>query len=100
MIMVVFLSLFAGVSCVQEAKIQRVDFSKGSLQVAENGRFLVYQDGTPFSFFADTAWQLFHRLTREEIEFYFQNRVKKALPLFRRLYWLNWMACKPRTGMV
>lgn len=83
MIMVVFLSLFAGISCAQKAKIQYVDFSKGMLQVAENGRFLVYQDGTPFSFFADTAWQLFHRLTREEIEFYFQNRVEKGFTVIQ-----------------
>ena len=83
MIMVVFLSLFAGVSCVQKAKMQQVDFSKGNLQVAENGRFLVYQDGTPFFFFADTAWQLFHRLTREEIEFYFQNRAEKGFTVIQ-----------------
>src|SRR5690606_7662212 len=47
-------------------------------QIAENKRFIVHQDGTPFFFFADTAWQLFHRLTREEIESYFQNRANKG----------------------
>ncbi len=77
-IIVVFLCLCAGTSCIQKAKIQSADFSRGKLQIAENKRFIVHQDGTPFFFFADTAWQLFHRLTREEIEFYFKNRANKG----------------------
>lgn len=48
------------------------------LKVSENGRFLCYEDETPFFFLGDTAWELIHRLNREEIEFYLENRSKKG----------------------
>ena len=35
--------------------------AKTRLAVSENGRFLVYGDGTPFFYLADTACELFHR---------------------------------------
>ena len=34
------------------------------LRVSESGRFLVTEDGRPFFYLGDTAWELFHRLTR------------------------------------
>ncbi len=37
----------------------------------------MHEDGAPFFFLGDTAWELFHRLTKEEAEFYFQDRAKK-----------------------
>ena len=39
------------------------------LKVFKNCRYLNYEDGTPLFYLADTAWELFHRLTFEEIEF-------------------------------
>jgi hypothetical protein len=60
-----------------------VDFSHGRLVISENKRYLVHEDGTPFFYFADTAWQLFHRLTREEIKRYFQNRAKKGFTVIQ-----------------
>ena len=47
------------------------------LQVSENKRFLVYEDGRPFTYLGDTAWELFHRLNREEAETYLQDRAAK-----------------------
>jgi hypothetical protein len=46
----------------------------GRLKVAENKRFLVHEDGTPFFWLGDTAWELFHRLNREEADRYLKNR--------------------------
>ncbi len=43
-----------------------VDFNHGPLKVSDNNRFLVHTDGTPFFYLGDTAWELFHRLNREE----------------------------------
>ena len=43
-----------------------VNFSCGKLQVSANKRFLQHADGTPFFYLGDTAWELFHRLNREE----------------------------------
>lgn len=47
------------------------------LCVSENGRFLSTIHGTPFFWLGDTAWELFHRLTREEAIYYFRNRQTK-----------------------
>lgn len=44
------------------------------LRVSENQRFLVTSDGRPFFWLGDTAWELFHRLNREEAELYLENR--------------------------
>jgi hypothetical protein len=48
------------------------------LKISENRRFLVYQDGSPFFYLGDTAWELFHRLNREEAETYLRNRAEKG----------------------
>ena len=42
--------------------------------VSENRRFLVTEHGQPFFWMGDTAWELFHRLKREEAEVFFANR--------------------------
>ena len=51
-----------------------VDFSHGPLRVSRNRRFLEHRDGTPFLYLGDTAWELFHRLTREDAERYLELR--------------------------
>jgi len=48
------------------------------LEVSENRRFLVYEDGRPFFYLGDTAWELFHRLNREEADRYLQDRARKG----------------------
>lgn len=48
------------------------------IKVSENGRYLVHSDGTPFFYLGDTAWELFHRLNREEAERYLTNRAEKG----------------------
>jgi hypothetical protein len=50
------------------------DFSHGVLSVSDDGHSLVHKDGTTFLWLGDTAWELFHRLTRQEAEFYFEKR--------------------------
>lgn len=47
------------------------------IRVSENRKFLVNEDGTPFFWLADTAWELFHRLNREEAEVYLKNRAER-----------------------
>src|SRR5579871_356809 len=48
------------------------------LKVSENKRFLVYSDGRPFFWLGDTAWELFHRLNREEADRYLENRARQG----------------------
>ena len=46
--------------------------------MSENGRFLVREDGQPFFWMADTAWELIHRCSREEIELYLTTRQQQG----------------------
>jgi hypothetical protein len=48
------------------------------LKVSNNGHYLVYEDGSPFFWLGDTGWELFHRLTLNEIETYLNNRQQKG----------------------
>src|SRR3954469_776615 len=48
------------------------------LSVSENKRFLVTEDGKPFFYLGDTAWELFHRLNREEADRYIKDRADKG----------------------
>lgn len=60
-----------------------VDLRRGDLKVSENRRYLVHADGTPFFWLGDTAWELFHRLDREETEKYLENRRKKRFTVIQ-----------------
>jgi hypothetical protein len=51
--------------------------------VSENKRFLVHEDGTPFFYLGDTAWELFHRSTREEADLYLRNRADKGFSVIQ-----------------
>ena len=46
------------------------------LRVSDNGRFLVREDGSPFFYLGDTAWEMLYRLNREEIRFYLRRRAE------------------------
>lgn len=48
-----------------------------ALKVSENHRYLVTDKGEPFFWLGDTAWELFHRLNREEAELYLKNRAER-----------------------
>lgn len=47
------------------------------LKVSENKRFLVTEMGQPFFWLGDTAWELFHRLNREQAIQFLDNRAAK-----------------------
>ncbi|MFZ4507799.1 MAG: DUF4038 domain-containing protein, partial [Fimbriimonas sp.] len=53
------------------------------LRVSENKRFLTEQDGKPFFWLGDTAWELFHRLSREEVIHYLDNRKSKGFTVIQ-----------------
>ena len=53
------------------------------LKVSDNKRFLVTADGKPFFWLGDTAWELFHRLNREEAEKYLKNRADKGFTVIQ-----------------
>lgn len=53
------------------------------IRVSDNQRFLVTTERTPFFWMGDTAWELFHRLTREEAAFYFAARQRQQFNLIQ-----------------
>lgn len=50
----------------------------GRLMVSPDHHYLQFEDGTSFFWLGDTGWELFHRLTLEEIRQYLDNRSAKG----------------------
>ena len=48
------------------------------LQIAENRRYLALPDQTPFYLLGDTAWELFHRLSKEQTVRYLDTRAAQG----------------------
>jgi len=68
--------LCAGAATARSAGLPR-------LKVSENRRFLVKEDGSPFFWLGDTAWELFHRLNREDSERYLRDRAGKGFTVIQ-----------------
>lgn len=64
-------------------KAQAQTNNSPKLKISENRRFLVKDDGTPFFYLGDTAWELFHRLNREEADRYLKNRAAKGFTVIQ-----------------
>jgi hypothetical protein len=58
-------------------------FSGGRLKVSDNQRYLVHQDGKPFFWLGDTAWELFHRLTKAEADEYLKHRSSQGFTVIQ-----------------
>lgn len=54
-----------------------------ALEVSGNGRWLQHTDGRPFFYLGDTAWELFHRLNREEADRYLKDRAAKGFTVIQ-----------------
>lgn len=56
-----------------------VPWAELSISALTDGRYLYRTNsGEPFFWQADTAWELFHRLNRSDIDFYLQDRASKG----------------------
>jgi len=53
------------------------------LKVSDNHRFLLSDKGTPFFWLREPAWELFHRLNREETLEYLDVRAKQGFNLIQ-----------------
>ncbi len=53
------------------------------MRISTNRRFLVHDDGSPFFYLGDTAWELFHRLTLDEAEYYLRDRAAKGFTVIQ-----------------
>ena len=66
--------IFLSVINVASAQILKVD---------KNGRFLVYDDNSPFFYLGDTAWEMFHRLDRNDVDKYLSDRATKGFTVIQ-----------------
>jgi hypothetical protein len=73
-----FLSVLSVLSVVQELPTPAFP-----LKVSDDQRFLVDRDGKPFFYLADTAWELIHRLNREDVDFYLKKRRDQGFTVFQ-----------------
>ena len=60
-----------------------VDFSQGDLRVSADGHHLQFANGKGFFFLGDTAWEMFHRLKRAEMENYLEDRRSKGFTVIQ-----------------
>jgi hypothetical protein len=70
----------------------KTSFTKhGPVQVAPDGRYLMHQDGTPFFFLSDTAWNGALLSTREDWSLYTKERTRQK---FTAVQWVatQWRA--------
>ena len=54
-----------------------------TLHTSENKRYLITSDGTPFYLLGDTAWELFHRLSREQTLHYLDTRREQGFNMIQ-----------------
>ncbi len=54
-----------------------------SLQISQNGRFIEKENGSPFLWIGDTAWELFHKLSRQEADECLTKRKKQGFTLIQ-----------------
>ena len=52
-------------------------------KVSDNRRYLIDQHGEPFFYLGDTAWELFHRLGRDEANLYLEDRAAKRFTVIQ-----------------
>jgi hypothetical protein len=57
--------------------------NQGRLEVSPNHRFLKFENGNPFFYLGETAWELFHRLSFEEAERFLENRRRKGFTVIQ-----------------
>lgn len=53
------------------------------IAVYKDGHFLAGDDGSPFFWLGDTAWQLIHATTREECSYYLQTRARQGFTIIQ-----------------
>lgn len=53
------------------------------LKISENSKYFIDSDGNPFFWLGDTAWELFHRLDRDEADRYLEDRASKGFTVIQ-----------------
>lgn len=53
------------------------------LKISHDSKYIVTQDNEPFFWLGGTAWELIHRLNREEVDTYLADRAKKGFTVIQ-----------------
>ncbi len=53
------------------------------LRISDNQRYIATQDNKPFFWLGGTAWELIHRLKKEEIDLYLTDRAEKGFTIIQ-----------------
>ena len=53
------------------------------LKISKNGRQFIDQDGKPFFYLGDTAWLIFQRLNKDEVDEYLKDRAAKGFTVLQ-----------------
>ena len=81
-----FLTIMLAAVLGMATQVRAADGSLGvlpRLSVSADGHFLQCSGGSPFFYLGDTAWELFHRLTREEADAYLEDRAAKGFTVIQ-----------------
>ncbi len=75
-----FAVALSGILCLNQVPTATAQYQ---LKVSPNKRFILKENGQPFFYLGDTAWELFHRLNREEADTYLQDRANKGFTVIQ-----------------
>ncbi len=78
--LVSLLALFAGIGLAADLRA-----AAGPLRASPDGHSLVHADGRPFFWLGDTAWELFSKLTREEVDHYLDTRAAQRFNVIQAI---------------
>lgn len=74
--------------------------TQAQLSISENERYFLNPDGSPFYWLGDTGWALFQKLTREEVDFYFETRAQQGFSVIHAaVYNINPFVLPPLSNM-
>ena len=76
-----FLMFLIGVGIQAQPAPKQAQWSK--LYIVPDKRVITRGDGKPFFWLGDTAWELFHRLTKEEADYYLKRRAEQGFTVIQ-----------------
>jgi hypothetical protein len=76
---VILLSVFLGFLLPREGESQNLPW----LRVSDDRQYIVTENGQPFIWLGATAWEMIHRLNREEITWYLEDCASKGFTVIQ-----------------
>jgi len=77
------IAIVSAIALLSGVLIANAQSPTSRLRISDNHRFLIYENDKPFFYLGDTAWELFHRLNREQADQYLEDRAKKGFSVIQ-----------------